>query len=146
MKKDNLFKKVRRKTFDRLFKKKLPPMPSPEERRTEAENRIQKALADRGISCDIGGRILDVTFFDLDNDNKKTKGIAAVTEKMLVSLQDEKITVVELSRVKNIYLRSEFGVFAGEAVTQEGETFVIGRVSAKDGKRISGFFKRAELF
>lgn len=139
--------------FKRIFKKKSSAPPDFGERRRRDEEKLRKALAEKGISPEISGSVLDLAHFDLDNDNKKVKGIAAVTEKMLVSVRWEKdgetlrnVTAVELSKVKGISLRGDFGVYAAEATLENGDVSIIGRVSAKDGKRISKFFKRAELF
>jgi hypothetical protein len=75
MKKDSVFK--------RIFKKKSSAPPDFGERRRRDEEKLRKALEEKGIKPEDSGSVLDLAHFDLDNDNKKVKGIAAVTEKCL---------------------------------------------------------------
>ncbi len=131
---------MKKKKFDRLRKK-------PED--------MRRVLCASGLDESESGKVLDVADFDLDNDNKKIEGTVAVTEKLIVSLHfargerenaPKKLTVIKLSDVDKLAMRSEFGVCVAEAVKKNGDVCIIGRVNAKDAKHFMKFFKRAELF
>lgn len=127
-----------------IFRKKKPPYDFEAERR-EAEEKLRKVSAELK-----NAEFLDLARFDLDCENRFCKGFAAVTESLIISLAEsgdkKRCIVIPFEEIESIVMRSEFGVYAAEALRKDGSSVILCRATMRVGKLFIGFFKRAELY